>query len=146
VVEPKIATGVVALDDEHYVYLVGQYRYPIDVYSWEIIEGGAELGESGLSAAQRELKEEAGISAASWEALGPSFYLSNCFTSERAEVFLARNLTVGEACPDGDELLKTIRIPFAEALARVARGEISDAVSIIALQRAKHFLDAAARS
>ena len=140
VVEPKVATGVVALDNEDRVWLVGQYRYPIEIYSWEIIEGGAEVGEDSLSAAKRELREEAGLLASEWITLGPSFYLSNCFSSERAEVFLARNLTHVEAQPDGTEVLQTQALPFVQVMQMVRSGEISDSVSVIALERAWHYL------
>jgi 8-oxo-dGTP pyrophosphatase MutT (NUDIX family) len=140
VVEPKVATGVVALDDDDHVWLVGQYRYPINLYSWEIIEGGAETGESAQSAAIRELKEEAGLVASDWTTLGPPAYLSNCFTSEQAVFFLAQGLAHVEAEPDGTEVLQLKRVPFNEVISQVRTGEISDAVSVIALERAWHYL------
>ena len=55
-IQTKLAVGVVAMNDENEIYLVGQYRYPTDGYSWEIIEGGGEEGETGLDTAKRELK------------------------------------------------------------------------------------------
>ena len=136
VVEPKVATGVVALDDTNHVWLVGQYRYPINIYSWEIIEGGVDPGENSLQAATRELKEEAGLTAEHIIPLGPPIYLSNCFTSERGDLFIARGITVGESQPEGTEQLQVRRVPFAEALRMAREGEISDVVSIIALERA----------
>lgn len=141
VVEPKVATGVVALDEHDQVWLVGQYRYPIEIYSWEIIEGGVELGEDSQVAAARELQEEAGLVARDWVKLGPTFYLSNCFTTERADVFLARGLTHVEAQPEGTEVLQVRALPFATVMQMVGSGEISDSVSIVALQRAWAFLD-----
>ncbi len=140
VVESKVATGIIPIDDEGYTWLVGQYRYPIEIYSWEIIEGGADPGETPREAAIRELKEEAGLTARDVVQLGAPFYLSNCFTSERADVFLARGITVGEAQPEGTEVLQLKRLPFSEALAMARSGEISDAVAIIGLERAAHFL------
>ncbi len=89
VVETRIATGVVALTDSHEIYLVGQYRYPTNEYSWEIIEGGSDPQETALDAAKRELKEEAGLMAASWEPLGSEIHLSNCHSSEVGFLFTA---------------------------------------------------------
>lgn len=137
VVEPKIATGIVPIDDEGYTWLVGQYRYAIERYSWEIVEGGVDPGESSRDAAIRELKEEAGLSAREVMELGGPFYLSNCFTSERADIFIAHGISAGTAQPEATEVLQIRRLPFSEALEMVHRGEITDAVSIIALQRAE---------
>jgi 8-oxo-dGTP pyrophosphatase MutT (NUDIX family) len=139
VVEAKIATGVLALDDEMNVYLVGQYRYPTDYYSWEIIEGGAEDGEAPLHAAQRELKEEAGLEATDWEELGGEIHLSNCFTSEKGYLFVARNLREVPKNPDSTEDIKTIKIPFEECIDRIRSGEITDALTIIAVLRYQTF-------
>lgn len=146
VVEPKIATGIVALDDNGDTWLVGQYRYPIDIYSWEIIEGGVDPGETPLEAAVRELKEEGGLVAEEIVPLGPAIYLSNCFTSERGELFLARGITTGEAQPEGTEVLQLRKMPFSEALEMARTGAISDVVSIIALERAARFLEQENRS
>ena len=140
VVEARLATGVVALTEENEVYLVGQYRYPTNVYSWEIIEGGADTGEDALTAITRELKEEAGLTAAHWEELGGEFHLSNCFSAERGRLFLARRLTDGESAPDDTEQLQVKKVPFAEALRMVDSGEIVDAVSIIGILRAQRHL------
>lgn len=135
VVESKIATGVVALTAENEVYLIGQYRYPTAHYSWEIIEGGAEAGETPQRAAARELAEEAGLRAASWEQLGAEFHLSNCFSAERGVLFLARELTVVPVTPDDTELLEVRRVPLAQALEMLDSGEITDAMTIVALHR-----------
>lgn len=133
VVEPRLAVGVLVLDDRDRVCLVGQYRYPIDVYSWEIIEGGAEDGEDALSTAQRELREEAGLIANSWEKLCPDVFLSNCFSSERAVFFLARDLVETQAQPDATEILKLKTVSFEECLQMVKTGEITDSMSVIAI-------------
>ncbi len=141
VVETRIATGVVALAPGHEIYLVGQYRYPMDEYSWEIVEGGAEDDETPLAAAQRELEEEAGLRARQWEQLGAEVHLSNCHSSERGFLFMARELETCEARPDDTEVLALKKTPFAEALAMVERGEIKDAMSIIAILRMQRRFD-----
>lgn len=135
VVVTRPATGVLALTEDGRVYLVGQYRYTLDAYSWEIIEGGGEPGESPLQAAQRELREEAGLEARDWTPLGGEIALSNCHSDERAHLFVARDLRHVGAAPEGTEDLRVKAIPFAEALAMVDYGEITDAVSVIALLR-----------
>jgi 8-oxo-dGTP pyrophosphatase MutT (NUDIX family) len=134
VVESKAAAGVVAVDGE-YLYLVGQYRYPTQKYSWEIIEGGADHGESPLEAAQRELKEEAGLTACHWEQLGPEVHLSNCFTTERGYLFIAWGLELGASAPDETESLEVRRVHRAEARAMLESGFIVDCLSIVGLYR-----------
>jgi 8-oxo-dGTP pyrophosphatase MutT (NUDIX family) len=134
VVESKPATGVVAADGD-YLYLVGQYRYPTQNYSWEIIEGGADHGESPLQAAQRELKEEAGLTACHWEQLGPEVHLSNCFTAERGFLFVAWGLERGESCPDDTESLEVRRIHRNDVRAMIESGFIVDCMSIVGLYR-----------
>lgn len=133
VVQTRIATGVVALTEKNEVYLVGQHRYPTDHYSWEIIEGGAERGEDPFLAAQRELREEAGLVAEYWEPLGGEFHLSNCISDEIGFLYLAKGLSVVAAEPDATEELVVEKVPFAQALAMVQSGEIKDAFSVIAL-------------
>jgi 8-oxo-dGTP pyrophosphatase MutT (NUDIX family) len=128
----NIAIGVLPIDDEGYVHLVGQFRYPIDKYSWEIPEGGCPQWEDPLSAAQRELMEESGLSAATWEELGRC-HLSNSATDELAIYYLATNLKQGVAEPEGSESLMDKRVPFAQALAMVMTGEINDSLSVLAI-------------
>src|SRR5256885_1163250 len=91
------AVGVVALDDQDRVLLVGQYRYTLDVYSWEIPEGGAPYTEEPLQAAQRELLEETGYTARHWREIARA-HLSNSVTNEEAIAYLAEGLDAGEAC------------------------------------------------
>lgn len=137
VFELRPATGVVALDEAGRVVLVGQYRYPTERYSWEIVEGGADPGESPEAAIRRELREEAGLEAERWEPLGAPLQLSNCVSAELGYLYLARGLRqVGAPTPEGTEVLALKRIPLAEAVALALSGEISDAMSVIGILRA----------
>lgn len=126
------AIGILPIDDEGYVHLVGQFRYPLEQYSWEIPEGGCPEGEEPLEAAQRELLEETGLSASNWTLLGTA-HLSNSVSNEEALWYLATGLKKGVAQPDGTEKLECKRVPFEEALQMVARGEITDALSVLAI-------------
>jgi len=128
------AVGAVVLDEQDRVLLVGQYRYTLDLYSWEIPEGGAAPDEDPLTAAQRELREETGCSAAHWQELLRA-HLSNSVSDEEAIVYLAHGLTHGSAEPEGTERLQVRWLPFDEALRMVERGAITDAMSVMALQR-----------
>lgn len=125
------AVGVLAIEEDH-VYLVGQYRYPLQKYSWEIPEGGCPEGEEPLRAAQRELREETGLRAARWRMLGEA-YLSNSVADEYAVWFLATELMTGEQQPEGTERLSVRRVALGEALGMALEGEITDALSILAL-------------
>lgn len=125
------AVGVLPVEDGH-VYLVGQYRYPLERYSWEIPEGGCPEGEDPLQAARRELKEETGLVADRWEKLGEAD-LSNSVADERAVWFLATGLIPGERQPEGTEVLGVRRVPLDEALAMALDGRMRDALSQLAL-------------
>jgi 8-oxo-dGTP pyrophosphatase MutT (NUDIX family) len=122
---------VLAVEDE-FIYLVGQYRYPLERYSWEIPEGGCGEGEDPLDAAQRELEEETGLRARHWRKLGEA-YLSNSVSDELAIWFVATGLTQGEHRPEGTEQLVVRRVPFEEAFRMAMSGEISDAISQLAI-------------
>jgi 8-oxo-dGTP pyrophosphatase MutT (NUDIX family) len=128
------AVGVVALDDADRVLLVGQYRYTLDLYSWEIPEGGTAEGEDELAAAQRELREETGFTAERWEEIA-RLHLSNSVSDEAAICYLATGLRPGAAEPEETEQLQIRWLPFAEALAMVLDGRITDALSVVGLQR-----------
>lgn len=130
----NLAVGVVAIDGEDRVALVAQHRYTLDAPSWEIPEGGSPLDEDPLEGARRELREETGVRAATWRPLA-RVHLSNSVCDEEALLYLATDLSHGEAEPEGSEDLVCRWVSFAEALAMVERGEITDALSVIALQR-----------
>lgn len=138
------AIGIVVLTDEGETILVGQHRYPLDLYSWEIPEGGCPVGTSPLESAKRELREETGIEAGRWTYLG-ELHLSNSVSDEVGCVFLAEDLTFGEAEPEGTERLETRRVPLAAAYHMAMTGEISDSLAVIGLARAHHFLAAGRR-
>jgi 8-oxo-dGTP pyrophosphatase MutT (NUDIX family) len=127
----NVAIGILAVEDDH-LYLVGQHRYPLDKYSWEIPEGGCPEGEDLLAAAQRELAEETGLRALNWQRLGEA-HLSNSVSDEYAVWFLATNLTQGEHEPEGTEQLNVRRISSEEAFRMARTGEITDALSLLAL-------------
>jgi ADP-ribose pyrophosphatase len=131
------AVGVVPIDAEGFVHLVGQWRPPLDAYSWEIPEGGAEQGEPAEACAIRELREETGMTAAS---LVPilKMALSNSITDERATVFLATGLQPGQAAPEDTELLAHKRLPFRDVLNLALSGAITDAMTVAGLLRAHH--------
>ena len=121
----NLAVGVVALDDRDRIVLVGQHRYTLDAYSWELPEGGVPPDERPVAGAQRELREETGVEARAWLELG-RLDLSNSVTDERAIVFLATDLSHGPAEPDPTEALETRWVPFDEALAMTLDGRITD--------------------
>ena len=128
------AIGVVPVDADKNTFLVGQYRFPINKYSWEIPEGGCPEHEISLEAAKRELLEETGLKAANWMQLGSS-YLSNSVSDEFAEYFLATDLTQHQAEPEETEQLKLKKVPLEAAFAMIDSGEITDTLSILALQK-----------
>ena len=130
----NLAVGVVAIDDADRVLLVGQFRYALGRYSWEIPEGGVPFGEDPLLGAKRELAEETGCSAASWHEIA-RFDLSNSVTDEHGLLYLATGLSIGDATPDETEAIDVQWVLFDEALAMIDRGEITDAMSQIGLDR-----------
>ncbi|HYC04770.1 MAG TPA: NUDIX hydrolase [Azospirillaceae bacterium] len=134
------AVGVLPIDSEGHTWLVGQYRYPLDRYSWEIPEGGAPLGTDPADTARRELIEETGLRAGRLlEFLRMD--LSNSTTDETAFSYLAWDLERGEAEPEETEQLKLRRVRLAEALAMAKRGEITDSISVASLLRLKVMAD-----
>jgi 8-oxo-dGTP pyrophosphatase MutT (NUDIX family) len=128
------AIGVLAIDERDRVLLVGQHRYPLDAYSWEIPEGGGGPDEPALDAAKRELAEETGYRAGTWRELGRAA-LSNSVTDELAVFFVATDLEGGVAAPEGTEELLVRWVPFEDALAMTRDGQIADALTMLAVQR-----------
>jgi 8-oxo-dGDP phosphatase len=128
------AVGVVAIDDDDRVVLVGQHRYTLDNDSWEIPEGGVPLDEEAIVGAQRELREETGLTAADWRELC-RLELSNSVTDETAVLYVATGLTHGESDPEPTESLQVRWVPFEEALAMTLDGRIVDSLTVVAIQR-----------
>ena len=129
-----LAIGVVPLDADDRVLLVGQYRYTMDHYSWEIPEGGGDFDEEPEAAARRELVEETGYSGGEWRELCRA-ELSNSVTDEVTVLFVASGLEAGTATPEGTEQLQLRWVPFDEVMAMMRRGEIADAMTILAIQQ-----------
>ena len=135
----NLAIGILPMDDEGNTWLVGQYRFPLNAYSWEIPEGGGEPGSTPLEAAQRELKEETGLVAKEWSLL-QEMHLSNSVSDEQAIIFLARQLEQQEAMPEETEQLVVRKLPFEEVYQMVERGEITDSMSVAAILKMKLLL------
>lgn len=138
----NLAIGIIPLDDEMNTWIVGQERFPFyGKYTWEIIEGGGPLHQDPLISAQRELSEEAGLAAKKWDKI-QEMDLSNSATTERAIIYVARELTVYKTPQDETELLEVQKIPFKELYRRVMQGEIVDSLSVAGVFKLKLMIDA----
>lgn len=136
----NLAIGIIVLDDSNHTWLVGQYRFPLKSYSWEIPEGGGPIDVDPLISAKRELKEETGIIAQSWTEI-QRIHLSNSVSDETGIIFLAQDLSYGESEPEETEKLILKKLPFLEAYQMVLNGEITDSLSVAAILKVKisHF-------
>ena len=130
----NLAIGVVVLDEDMHTYLVGQHRFPLNEYSWEIPEGGGILGIDPLESAKRELLEETGLKAENWIEI-QRLHLSNSVTDELSILYLARSLQQFEAEPEETEQLQVKKIPFKQAYEMVCNGQITDAMSVAAIMK-----------
>jgi 8-oxo-dGTP pyrophosphatase MutT (NUDIX family) len=126
------AIGIIPIDENGFTWLVGQYRYPLDEYSWEIPMGGGKLELDILESAKRELKEETGITAAKWSKIA-RIHTSNSVTDEEGFVFVAEDLSYGETEFEETEDLKIWHLPLSEAISMVMRDEITDGISVAGL-------------
>lgn len=134
------AVGVVALDTTQQITLVGQFRYPLNAFSWEIPEGGAKQQETTLACAQRELQEEAGLTAEHWQPI-LSLHTSNSVTDECAVVYLATGLArVAQALEDTESDLQVRQVSLSEAVAMIDKQEITDAISVAAILKVARLL------
>lgn len=124
------AIGIIPIDEEGNTWLVGQYRYTLNSYSWEIPEGGCPMNEDSLAAAERELREETGLRAEKWDMI-LTLHNSNSVTDEVAYIYLATDLEQGESeLEESESDLVVKKLPFKEALAMVHNSEITDAMSV----------------
>jgi 8-oxo-dGTP pyrophosphatase MutT (NUDIX family) len=134
-----IAIGIIPLDEHLHTWLVGQWRFPLDRYSWEIPEGGGDFAVPTLESAQRELQEETGLFAREWTAI-QEMHLSNSVSDEYGVIFLARGLEQQEAAPEETEQLLVRRLPFDEAYKMVESGAITDSLSVAAILKVQLML------
>ena len=132
----NIAVGVLPVDEHYNIWLVGQYRFPLQQYSWEIPEGGASMGEDTLVAAARELEEETGLRATRYTKL-VEMHLSNSVSDEYAIVYIAQGLSQHQPMPEETEQLLIKKLPFEAAYEMVENGEITDSMSVAAILKAK---------
>ena len=136
----SVALGCVPLFADGTTVLVGQHRYTLGAYSWEIPEGGGDPGIDPLVEIQRELEEETGLVAGSWTPLG-QVHTSNSVTDEVGLLWLAEELVKGTEKPDGTEVLRTWRLPLDDAVDMAADGRLTDALTVAGLLRAARLLE-----
>jgi 8-oxo-dGTP pyrophosphatase MutT (NUDIX family) len=131
-----LAIGVLPLDNDYYTWLVGQYRFPLNQYSWEIPEGGGALNVDPVESAKRELKEETGITAKEFIEI-QRMHLSNSATDELAILYVAKGLSFGAAQPEESEDLTCVKIHFEDVYQKVLSGEITDSLTVVAVLKVK---------
>lgn len=130
------AIGIIVLDEENHTWVVGQYRFPMNAYTWEIPEGGGNPGVDPLESAKRELLEETGIEAQEWTLI-QEMQLSNSASDEVAFIYLARQLTYHTPKPEETEELQQKRIPFNQLYQMVTDGAITDSLTVAAVLKVK---------
>ncbi|MDH5474093.1 MAG: NUDIX hydrolase [Cyclobacteriaceae bacterium] len=134
------AVGIIPLDNNMNTWLVGQYRYPLDEYSWEIPMGGGPIENDILDAAKSELKEETGITASKWENI-MRIHTSNSITDEQGFVFLARELEFGEReLEESESDLKLWKLPFSDVVEMVMENKITDSISVAGILKVEKLL------
>ncbi len=128
----NLAIGIIPMDEEGNTWLVGQWRYSLNEYSWEIPMGGGPLEIDRLDSAKRELKEETGLTASKWTEI-LKMHTSNSVTDEVGYAYLAEGLTEGETEFEETEDLEIWKLPFKMAYAMVMDGRITDGLSMVAI-------------
>ena len=136
----NFAIGILPLDENYYTWIVGQYRFPIKAYSWEIIEGGGPLNIDPIESAKRELAEETGISASRFTEI-QRMHLSNSVSDELAIIYVAQGLEMGKSSPEETEELVIRKIHFNEAYQMVMDGTITDSMSVAAILKVKILIE-----
>lgn len=140
----NIAIGIIPVDEENNTWLIGQYRYPLDLYSWEIPEGGGALDIKPIESAKRELLEETGIRAKKWQLI-QHIHTSNSVSDESGIIYLAQDLSFSQAQPEETEQLMVKKIKLKEVYKLILRGEITDSLSLAGILRLKcefpHFFE-----
>ena len=133
------AVAILPLFDDGTTLLVGQHRFPLGDYSWEIPEGGGPLDVDPLESARRELAEETGLQAAEWREI-LQVQLSNSVSDERAFGYLATGLSIADGGHHADdtEALEKVRVPFREALDAALAGDLKDVLTVAMLLKASH--------
>lgn len=136
----NLAIGIIPLDEHYNTWIVGQYRFPLNKYSWEIPEGGGNPDVPALESAQRELLEETGITAQKWELI-MEINTSNSATDEVAYIFVAKELNFGEAQPEETEQLQIKKIPFKELFQMVMNNEITDSLTVAGVMKLHYLIE-----
>tara|TARA_B110000037_G_C16886689_1_gene410378 strand:- start:137 stop:718 length:582 start_codon:yes stop_codon:yes gene_type:complete len=136
----NIAVAVIPIDEDGNTYLIGQYRYTLDSYEWEIPMGGGSKKDSNLESAKRELLEETGIVAEHWENILET-QVSNSVSDEISITYLAWGLRFENATPEETEDLKMKKLPLSEAITLAVNGEIKDAISVASLLKLNYLLE-----
>ncbi len=135
----NLAICVLHMDEAYNTWVVGQYRFPVEEYSWEIPEGGGPLDTDPLASAKRELLEECGIAAQQWMQIA-SCHLSNSGTDEKAIIYIAKGLSFQASSPEETEILEVRKIPFETLFQMVMNNEVMDAPTIIAVLKTRQLI------
>lgn len=125
----NVAIGIIPVDQDGFTWLVGQYRYPLNEYSWEIPEGGGKIGVPTIDSAQRELLEETGIIANEWTPI-QHIHTSNSVSDEVGIIYLAEGLSFTTAQPEETEELIIKKMPLKEVLDLILQGKITDSLTL----------------
>lgn len=136
----NLAIGIIPLDKDYNTWVVGQYRYPLKQYSWEIPEGGGKLNVDPIESARRELLEETGIKAERFTLIQKA-HLSNSVSDEKALLYVAQGLSFEKSQPEETEQLEIKKIPFNELYEKVCSGEITDSLTVMAALKIKLMLN-----
>lgn len=132
----NFAIGIIAIDTDDQIFMVGQYRFPLKQYSWELPEGGGPLNENPLDSAKRELLEETGLVAENWKEV-LRMHLSNSVSDELGILYLATDFQQFAPQPEETEQLEVKKIPFEDVYQMVIDGRITDSLTVAGILRVK---------